>query len=326
MRIIDGLEALTRPPGAREAGARSVVAIGKFDGVHRGHQALIHAAVGRARAEGAESVVVTFDRHPIELLQPGTRARYLTPIDEKLRLIGELGVDATLLIRLSDAFLRLTPEEFVRSVLVEKLRMVAVVASDSFRFGRGATGTVETLRELGRSSGYCFQEVPPLIVNGSRVSSSRIVESIRAGRVEEAATLLGRPYALLGRVVHGDKIGRQLGFPTANLEPDERQHEPADGVYAGLLAWNGEEPRPAACNLGTRPTVGGTKHVVEAHVLHFDGDLYDRSARLLFARRLRDELCFPDLETLRTQIAADVARTEEVLRKDARTGYSTTEE
>src|SRR5438445_7512178 len=243
MRTIDGLEALTRPPGGGAtawpgaspqgaAGGRSVVAIGKFDGVHRGHQALIRAAVAGARAADAESVVVTFDRHPIELLQPGTRACYLTPLDEKLRLIAELGVDATLLIRLSDEFLRLTPEEFVQSVLVERLGMVAVVASESFRFGRGAAGTAETLRELGRTYGYRFQEVPALIVDGSRVSSSRVVESILAGQVEEAAALLGRPYALFGRVVHGDAIGRRLGFPTANLETDDRQHRPADGVYA----------------------------------------------------------------------------------------------
>jgi riboflavin kinase/FMN adenylyltransferase len=188
VRTIDGLEALTRPF------ARSVVAIGKFDGVHRGHQALIQAAVERARQEAAESVVVTFDRHPIELLQPGSRARYLTPLDEKLRLIAELGVDATLLIRLSHDFLRLPPEEFVRSVLVERLGMVAVVAIDSFRFGRGAGGTVETLRELGRTYGYTFHEVPPLIAGGSRISSSRIMQSLLAGRFDEAARLLGRPW------------------------------------------------------------------------------------------------------------------------------------
>src|SRR5947209_6715406 len=198
MRTLDGLEALIHPL------PRTVVGIGKFDGVHRGHQALIRAAVTGAREAGAESVVVTFDRHPVELLQPGTQARYLTPLDEKLRLIAELGVDATLLIRLSNEFLRLTAEEFVRTVLVERLGMVAVVASESFRFGRGAAGTVQTLRELGRTYGYRFQEVPPLIVDGSRVSSSRIVQSILAGRVEEAAALLGRPYALFGRVVHGD--------------------------------------------------------------------------------------------------------------------------
>jgi riboflavin kinase / FMN adenylyltransferase len=313
MRIIDGLETLAHPL------PRSAVAIGKFDGVHRGHQALIHAAVARARHEDAESVVVTFDRHPVELLQPGTRARYLTPIDEKLRLIAAMGVDAILLIHLSDEFLHLAPEEFVRSVLVERLGMVAVVASESFRFGRGAAGTVETLRELGRTFGYRFQEVPPLIIDGSRVSSSRIVQSILAGRVEEAAMLLGRPYALFGRVVHGDKIGRKLGFPTANLGPDERQHQPADGVYAGLLAWEGSEPRPAACNLGTRPTVGGTKHVVEAHVLDFNGDLYDRPTRLLFIRRLRDEIRFPNLDALRAQIAADVAQTAALLREGWRT-------
>ena len=186
MRIIDGLEALVHPL------ARSVVAIGKFDGVHRGHQSLIRAAVERARQEAAESVVVTFDRNPIELLRPGSPVRYLTPLDEKLRRIAELGVDTTLLIHLSPGFLSLPPEDFVRSVLVERLGMVAVLAIDSFRFGRAAAGTVETLRELGRTYSYSVQEISPLLVDGCRVSSSRIRESIHAGRVEEAGRLLGR--------------------------------------------------------------------------------------------------------------------------------------
>lgn len=320
MRTIDGLEALTQPL------PRSVVAIGKFDGVHRGHQALIRAAVTGAQQAGAESVVVTFDRHPVELLKPGTEARYLTPLDEKLHLIAALGVDATLLIRLSDEFLQLTAEEFVRSVLVERLGIVAVVASESFRFGRGAAGTTETLRELGPACGYRFQEVPPLIVDGSRVSSSRIVENVLAGRVEEAAALLGRPYAVFGRVVHGDARGRQLGFPTANLEVNDRQHQPANGVYAGYLAWNDEDPRPAVCNLGTRPSVDGLRHVVEAHVLNFTGDLYDRPVRLLFTHRLRHEQRFPSLDALRSQIAADVAQAEAMLQYDPRTRYSTIEE
>jgi riboflavin kinase / FMN adenylyltransferase len=307
MRVIEGLEALTEPL------PRSAVATGKFDGVHRGHQALIRAAVAAGRAEGAECVVVTFDRHPIELLKPGTRTQYLTPPEERLRLIAELGVDATLLIQLSETFLHLTPEEFVRTVLVERLGTVAVVASESFRFGRGAAGTVETLRELGPRCGFRFEAVPPVMVEGSRVSSSRVVECVLAGRVEEAATLLGRPYALLGRVVHGDGMARQLGFPTANLETDERQHRPADGVYAGFLAWDDEEPRPAVCNLGVRPTVDGAQYRVEAHVLGYSGDLYGRAVRLLFVQRLRDEMRFPDLEALRAQIAADSARAGEIL-------------
>jgi riboflavin kinase/FMN adenylyltransferase len=311
MRVIDGLEALTQPL------PRTAVAIGKFDGVHRGHQALIRAAVAAARKAGGESVVVTFDRHPIELLQPGTQARCLTPLEEKLRLIAELEVDATLLIRLSDEFLRLTAEEFVRSVLVQQLGMVAVVASESFRFGRGAAGAADSLRELGQIYDYHFQEVPPLIVDGARVSSSRIVQSVLAGHVAEAAALLGRPYTLFGRVVHGDARGRQIGFPTANLETDGCQHQPAKGVYAGYLAWEGEPPHPAVCNLGTRPTVDGARHLVEAHVLGFTGDLYDRSVRLLFAHRLRDEQRFPSLDALRAQIAADVARAEAVLQQGA---------
>src|SRR5712692_230808 len=188
MRIIDGLEALARPL------ARSVVAIGKFDGVHRGHEAPIRAAVERARQEAAESLVVTFDRNPIELLRPGSPVRYLTPLDEKLRLIAELGVDTALVIHLSPDFLSLGPEEFVRSVLVERLGMAGIVALDVFRFGRGAAGTVETLRELGDRHGYFFQEVQPLIEDGGRVSSSRIRQCILAGRLHEAARLLGRPW------------------------------------------------------------------------------------------------------------------------------------
>jgi riboflavin kinase/FMN adenylyltransferase len=309
MRTIDGLEALT------PALARSAVAIGKFDGVHRGHQALIRAAVAAARREGAESVVVTFDRHPVELLRPGTRPSYLTPLDEKLRLIAALGVDATLLIRLSPDFLNLTAEEFIRTVLVERLGLVAVVASESFRFGRGAAGTVETLRALGPAHGYRFEAVPPLIVDGSRVSSSRVAASVLAGQVEEAARLLGRPYALFGQVVRGDARGRQIGFPTANLQTDERQHRPANGVYAGFLAWEGEAPRQAVCNLGLRPTVGGTRPTVEAHVLGFDGDLYGRDVRLLFAHRLRDEMRFPNLDALRAQIAADVEQAERIVKE-----------
>jgi riboflavin kinase/FMN adenylyltransferase len=307
MQVIEGLERLSEPL------RRSAVAIGKFDGVHQGHQALIRAAVTEAHAEAAESVVVTFDRHPIELLQPGTHTQYLTPPQERLRLIDALGVDRTVVIHISDEFLHLTAEEFIRTVLAERLGTVAVVASESFRFGRGAAGTVETLRELGPRCGFRFQAVPPVMVDGSRVSSSRVVECVRAGRVEAAAALLGRPYALLGRVVHGDGMARQLGFPTANLKTDERQHQPADGVYAGFLGWDGEEPRPAVCNLGVRPTLDGARHRVEAHVLHWSGDLYDRPARLLFVRRLRDERRFPDVEALRAQIAADAAQADAIL-------------
>jgi riboflavin kinase / FMN adenylyltransferase len=324
MQTIDGLEALTQPL------QRSVVAIGKFDGVHRGHQALIHTAVTEAAKEEAQSLVVTFDRHPVELLQPGTLAHYLTPVEEKLRLIAGLGVDATLLIRLSNEFLSLTAQEFVHSVLVVRLGMVAVVASESFRFGRGAAGTVETLRDLGSQHQYRFQEVPPLLVDGERVSSSRVVQSIREGRIQEAAKLLGRTYALFGRVVRGDGVGRQLGFPTANLETDIHQHCPKDGVYAGFLATdsgsNSHNPQstirnpqsevwlPVVCNLGWRPTRDGAHHRVEAHALNFTGDLYDRSVRLHFTHRLRDEVRFSSLDALRAQIAADVAQAEAMLR------------
>jgi riboflavin kinase / FMN adenylyltransferase len=153
------------------------------------------------------------------------------------------------------------------------------------------------------------------MVGNSRVSSSRVVECVQAGRVEEAATLLGRPYTLFGRVVRGDGMGHQLGFPTANLETEERQHKPANGVYAGFLAWDEGEPQPAVCNLGVRPTLDGVKYRVEAHVLGYSGDLYERSVRLQFIQRLRDEQRFPNLEALRAQIATDAAQAAAILSK-----------
>src|SRR5262245_51206006 len=208
MRRIEDLERLAGSLGA------SVIKVGKFFAVHVGHQALIRATVERARARGVASVVLTFDRHPQELLRPGTTFPLLTSLEERLGLIEALGVDVTAVVCLDMQFLGQTPETFARRVLREQLGAVEVVASGNFRFGRGAQGTVETLRELGGQMGFEVTVLPPVLVDGVPVSSTRVKECLVGGDVETAAALLDRLYDVPGEVVSGDRRGRELGFPT----------------------------------------------------------------------------------------------------------------
>jgi riboflavin kinase / FMN adenylyltransferase len=295
----------------------SVVAVGKFFAVHRGHQALITEAVTRARARGARSVALTFDRHPLEVLRPGTATQFLTTLAERLALIERLGTDVAVVARVTPELLSLTPEQFARDVLREALDTVEIVASASFRFGRGAAGTLETLRELGENLGFGVDTLPEVLVGGERISSSRIVGELQEGRVAEAAELLGRPYSVCGRVVEGERLGRQLGFPTANLDVPPGRMLPADGIYADALAREGEVHAGVA-HLGPRPTVGGVKRTLEAHLFEFDGDLYGQTVRLHFLHWLRGIERFPSLEALTEAIGHDAARARALLPADER--------
>ncbi len=300
MRRIEGLENLPASSGP------TVVTVGKFFAVHLGHQALIRATVAAARRRGATSLVLTFDRHPQEILRPGTTFPLLTSLDERLALIEREGPDACVVVRLDAEFLSLSPEAFVADVLVRRLGAVEVVASEGFRFGSGAAGTLATLRELGADRGVAVTTIEPVLVRGERVSTSRVAACVREGEVAAAMALLGRPYSLPGAVVAGDSRGRELGFPTANLEVAPWRLLPGDGVYQGWAAWE-DERHPAAINLGVRPTIGGTRRLLEAHLLDFEGDLYGRSLNLEFHHRLRPEQRFPSLDALKQQIARDVA-------------------
>ncbi|MBI3911863.1 MAG: bifunctional riboflavin kinase/FAD synthetase [Armatimonadetes bacterium] len=299
MRRVDGLENLGPGP------ERSVITVGKFFALHRGHQALIRVTCERALSLEAACVVLTFDRHPLEVLRPSARMPILAPVDERLALMEALGVDLAVIIRVTPAFLSLTPEEFVRDVLRDRLHALAVFCSASFRFGRGAQGMVQTLRELGARYGLEVREVAPVLYEGAPISSSRVALALRAGRVQAVRELLGRPYAVRGRVLPGDARGRELGFPTANLELLEPQLLPADGVYVAVVTWDGEK-HLAVVNLGVRPTVGGSRRTLEAHLLDFEGDVYGRELTLYFCHRLRDEQRFPSLDALKEQIARDV--------------------
>jgi riboflavin kinase / FMN adenylyltransferase len=304
-------------PSAFSPRAPSVVAVGKFFAVHRGHQALIGEAVARARRRGAGSVVLTFDRHPLEVLRPGMAPLFLTTLAERLALIERLGADMVVVARVTPEFLSLTPEQFVRDVLRGALDTVEIVASASFRFGKDAAGTLETLRELGATLGFAVDTLPEVLVGGERISSSRIVRELQEGRVAEAAALLGRPYSVCGAVVEGDRLGRQLGFPTANLEVSPRRVLPADGIYAVALAHAGRVHAGVA-HLGPRPAVGGERRTLEAHLFDFDGDLYGKTVRLHFLHWLRGIESFPSLAALTEAIARDAARARALLPGDER--------
>jgi len=301
MRRILGLESLD------ESLRGSTVTIGKFFAVHRGHQSLIQAMVAAARRNGGPAVVLTFDRHPLEVLRPGTEFPLLATLDERLDLIAEQGADVTLVVKITPEFLALEAEAFVREILVGKLGAVEVLASGNFRFGKRAQGDTALLAALGAQLGFRYTAVEPVLEGELRISSSRIAACVEAGRVQEAASLLGRPYTVPGTVAQGQQIGRKLGFPTANVRHDERRLLPANGVYVVRLNVDGDPTLslPAVCNVGVRPTVGGEQRLVEVHALDWTGDLYDREVRVQFLDYLRPEQRFPNLDALKEQIQRD---------------------
>lgn len=301
MRRILGLETLGDPL------RQSTVTIGKFFAIHLGHQALIRATVEAARRNGGPAVVLTFDRHPLEVLRPGTEFPVLATLDERLDLIEAEGADVTVVVRLTPEFLGLEPEAFIREVLVRQLGAVEVLASDNFRFGRGARGDLALLRAEGERLGFRCSPIVPVLEGGDRISSSRIGACVEAGQVRESAHLLGRPYCLAGMVAPGEQLGRRLGFPTANVRTVPGRLLPANGVYvvrAGLAGESGVL-HPAVANLGVRPTVAGLERRLEVHLLDWSGDLYGQELRVEFLERLRAEQRFADLDALRAQIDRD---------------------
>ncbi|MFT4228658.1 MAG: bifunctional riboflavin kinase/FAD synthetase [Microbacterium sp.] len=296
-----------------------VVAIGKFDGVHAGHRAVIQRARVDAAAGTAKVVAVTFDRNPLAVLRPDLCPESLTGATQKLQLLAETGIDATLMLRFDEQLAGLSPREFVESVLVRALGARTVLVGGDFRFGRGGVGTPDTLRELGAELGFRVDVVDDVRALDShrRVSSTWIRELLAEGDVARARKLLGRPASVWGEVVHGLKRGRELGFPTANLSPGLAGFVPADGVYAGWLVDEGSADGlrsgiryPAAISVGTNPTFDDVPHrQVEAHVLdEADLDLYGHRVEVQFVARIRGMAAFEGIEALTAQMADDVAR------------------
>jgi len=303
------------------------LAIGVFDGVHLGHQALIRHLAEGARAAHATAVAATFDPLPIEALAPAAPPSALSDADERVALLAAAGCDAVALFRFDASFAALTAREFVRRVAGAG-NVVRMVVGPDFRFGHDRTGDVALLREMGRervppgetrvppgeTTGFAVDVFDPIEVNGAVVSSTRVRNALAAGDVEGAATLLGRPYEVPGTVVHGERRGRGLGFPTINVATRPNRLLPKDGIYAVRTRIGGMR-HDAAASLGVRPTFGAGARWLEAYLLDFEGDLYGDLVHVSFIRRLRDELHFESPEALAAQIAKDVEETRRALKR-----------
>jgi len=297
----------------------TAVTIGAYDGVHIGHRLLLDRLLSHSRRLGLTSVVVTFDRHPASVIRPESAPNLLTDLTQKLELLAECGVDATVVVPFDSARAEEPAEEFVSSLLVETLGTRVVVVGEDFHFGHNRSGNVALLRRLGEHHGFEVDGVKLIGEDGAVVSSTRIRALLSAGDVVGAAGLLGRPHQVRGHVVRGDgRGGRELGFPTANIEVPERMVLPGTGIFAGWYTHPDGTEGAAAISVGRRPTFyppedGHVSELVEAYLLDFDGDLYGQEARVSFVERLRDERRFERTEDLVDQMARDVERTREVL-------------
>ena len=294
---------------------RFVVTIGVFDGVHRGHRQIIGLAVSRARELGVPSVVLTFDPHPMEVVRPGSHPPMLTGTRQKADILEGLGVDVTCVLPFTLEFSRLTHDEFVHAVLVEKLHARVVIVGENFRYGFQGQGNVASLTDAGKRFGFTVEGVP-LQGSGDTTWSSTYVRScVDAGDVEGAAAALQRDHRIDGVVVRGDQRGRDLGYPTANVEPLPYSAVPSDGIYAGRLLRADGSVLPAAISIGTNPTFAGRERRIEAFVIDAEPglDLYGEHVGLTFAARLRDTIRFQTVEPLIAQMADDVERTRTLL-------------
>jgi riboflavin kinase/FMN adenylyltransferase len=297
---------------------RCVVTIGAYDGVHLGHRAVIAQVRTKAAEVGAASVVVTFDRHPASVVRPESAPKLLTDAEQKLELLASTGVDATLVVHFDAEQSTEAPPDFVRRVLVDALKVRCVIVGEDFHFGHKRGGNVELLREL---AAQCDYEVLPIRLIGRNdgveepVSSTAIRRALAGGDVRRAAVMLGRDHEVRGTVGHGDRRGRTIGFPTANVHVEGTICMPADGVYAAMVTLEDGSRNPAAVNLGRRPTFheNSGESLLEAHLLDFSGDLYGRCLRVAFHEFLRGERKFAGIDELTLQLALDIQHAREAL-------------
>ncbi|MFN3973663.1 MAG: bifunctional riboflavin kinase/FAD synthetase [Dehalococcoidia bacterium] len=294
----------------------SAVTIGVFDGVHLGHQHLFAVLCAEAQRQALKTVAVTFRNHPRLLLYPDRPFPLITTTEERIRLIQQQGMDAVIPLTFDADLARVPAEEFLLA-LVARLGMRLLVAGEDFALGYHRQGTLQVVRELGEKIGFAVAVVPPFLLDGTVVSSSAIRQAILEGRVEEATRLLGRPPALEGTVRPGIGRGRQLGYPTANLEVDAGLAIPANGIYATWTLLEGKR-WPSATSIGVRPTFGNSARTIETYILGFNGNLYGQRLRLEFIRRLREERAFPSVQALVEQMGRDIEEARSILTTPSR--------
>ena len=279
--------------------------VGNFDGIHRGHQTMLQRLIAGARKRGLMSCVLTFEPHPREFFAPQAAPTRLTSLREKLELLAAHGVERAHVQRFDRPFAALAPEAFAEQVLARRLKARWLLIGEDFRFGAKRAGDLALLKKLGAFHGYEVETMPTVMHAGSRVSSSAVRAALAAGDLVAAETLLARTYSISGRVVHGRKLGRELGFATANVQL-KHNRPPLTGIYAVKVHGIGAAARPAVASLGVRPTITASgRAVLEVHLFDFSGDLYAAHVRVEFLHKIRDEEKYPDLETLKTQIARD---------------------
>jgi len=300
----------------RAAHRDCVATIGNFDGVHLGHQAVLAALTERARAAGVPSLVITFEPQPMEFFRPEQAPARLTRLREKLEAISHCGVDRVLLIRFDAGFAAVDAQDFVHSILVERLGIRHLYVGDDFRFGRDRAGDFALLRAAGLQHGFGVESLATVAEAGCRVSSTRIREALQQGDLAHAEACLGRRYRICGRVAHGNKHGRTIGFPTINI-PLLRRSTPLRGVFAVQVLGLADTPLPGVANIGNRPTLAGDdRFLLEVHLFDFAEQVYGRHVEIDFVERIRDEQKFESFDALRTQIQHDVQRAHVIHRSD----------
>jgi riboflavin kinase/FMN adenylyltransferase len=308
MELVRGLHNISR----RHRGC--VLTVGNYDGVHLGHQQMIGALTARASQLGSPATVLVFEPSSKEFIDPDGAPPRLTRWREKYLALAALGVQRLVTLRFDDCMRAMTPRSFVDDLLVARLGTRHIVVGDDFRYGSNAGGTIESLRAAGLVHGFGVEQMPPFVVDGVRVSSTAVRERLDFGDFPGAARLLGRPYRMLGRVMHGRGLGRELGFPTANLRLMRRK-PPMWGILAVWAHGIDSRPLPAVASLGTRPTVDGIEPLLEVHVFDYAGDLYGRAIEVEFVMKLRDEIKFDSLAAMTQQMKVDAARARELLSK-----------
>jgi riboflavin kinase / FMN adenylyltransferase len=286
--------------------SRAVLTIGNFDGVHLGHQKILHRVLKRARASGHLAAAITFSPHPVRVLRPDSAPPLIETLEQRLARIEELGLDAALILHFDREMAALAPEEFVRRILCDSLRASAVVIGETFRFGHRQAGNAGTLVALGRTQGFEVEPISPVVIRGVAVSSSQIRRAIHEGRVSRAARLLGRPFSLAGEIQSGTATGRNVLFPTLNLATTQ-ELLPGRGVYVTETVVEGGAYR-SATNVGFRPTFDGTRLTIESHLFDFSREITAGRMEIRFCRRLRDERKFSDVSELFEQIQRDFSR------------------